>query len=748
MEGLEWPLSGVEIRLLPGGRHTLTGQDGRFVFGDVNGECDAVTATAVGFEERTIPVTVHPSEGMELRVELRRIPVELDGIVIAPGSFGILDASPAAIGTVVSRDDIEAIPQFGDDVFRTLKRIPGIASGDISAKLHVRGSTDRNLLVRLDGMELFEPYHLKDFDGPFGIVDVQSLGRIDLITGGFPVEYGDRWGAVFDMRTRHAPSTGMRTTVGMSLNSLSLINQGRFSGNRGQWLVSLRRGFLEYIMRIANIQEDVSPSFWDVLGKVQYLLSDDHVLSVEVLHAGDDVEWNGHRSGESIISDWANSYSWINWQGSFFPWLRAETQLFGGRLTRNRIGSGGDPNDGVFSPLRVVVSDIAASSFGGIKQDWQLDVTGNVLVKAGFELRINNGEYDYTGVADRLDLGENGYIVTLTDSTDVRRNVTGSEVGTYLSMRARTLRQLTWEAGVRFDHTSYTGDADISPRLLLRWDPAARTSVKGSWGRYGQSQGIHELNVVDGDTLFRGSEHAEQVALGVEHRFGRAWLGRVEAYSRVVVDPRPVYVNLARDIAPIMQVESDRTRLDLTKSRAKGIEFHLSNETAGPWSWSGSYVLAWAEQEVGGRWSPATLDQRHTVNIRAAYRWGRAWQLSGSWQFRTGWPITERSPNVVVVEMPDTGERAQIVRDEFGALNGAQLPPYHRLDLRVTRTIEIGRSRLEVFVDIFNVYNRKNIRSYVYSLIDPDGDGLYTARRDPGLSLLPIMPTLGFRWVF
>lgn len=66
----------------------------------------------------------------------------------------------------------------------------------------------------------------------------------------------------------------------------------------------------------------------------------------------------------------------------------------------------------------------------------------------------------------------------------------------------------------------------------------------------------------------------------------------------------------------------------------------------------------------------------------------------------------------------------------------------------MTRNFDIGRSRLELFLDIFNVYNRENIRSYLYSLIDPDGDGLYTVRREPGLTLLPMMPTLGLRWVF
>lgn len=747
-EGQDWPLSGVDIQLLPSGRSTVTGPDGRFSFSDIDGANEAIRATALGFEEKTIPIDLDPNAGREIRIQLLRTPVPLAEIRISPGSFGVLGVSPAVMGTAVSREDIEAVPQFGDDVFRTLKRMPGVASGDISAKLHVRGSTDRNLLIRLDGLELFEPYHLKDFDGTFGIVDVQSLGGIDLIMGGFPVEFGDKWGAVFDMRTREPPSTGTRTTVGMSLNSLSLISQGRWSEGRGQWLVSLRRGFLEYVLKMVGVQEDVSPSFWDFLGKAQYLMSDDHLVSVEVLHAGDDVDWDGHRSGEGIASGWENSYGWVNWKASFTPELRAETLLFGGRLSKNRIGSGGDPGDGVFSPLRVDVSDVATSRFGGVKQDWQLDLSEKVLLKAGIDLRVNQTEYDYSGSADRLDLDEDGRIVTVTDSTTVGKDPRGTDYGAYVSARTRVLDNLTWEAGVRFDRKSHTGDDDLAPRFLLRWDPETHTSLRGSWGHYYQAQGVHQLNVIDGDSLFRGSERAEQVAVGVERRFGRGWRGHIEAYSRMVRDPRPVYVNLSRSISPIPELEGDRTRLDPTKGRAKGLEFHLAREGVGSWSWSGSYVLARSEYEVNGTWIPATLDQIHTLNLFAAYRRGEKWQFSGSWQYHTGWPITEPSFEVVVTEVGDTGEEGQIIRRDFGPLNAGRLPAYHRLDLRATRNIQVGQGRLEIFLDLFNAYNRENVRSYRYSLVDPEGDGSYTTRRDSGDTLLPIMPTVGFRWVF
>ena len=90
---------------------------------------------------------------------------------------------------------------------------------------------------------------------------------------------------------------------------------------------------------------------------------------------------------------------------------------------------------------------------------------------------------------------------------------------------------------------------------------------------------------------------------------------------------------------------------------------------------------------------------------------------------------------------------AFVTRREFGPLNAQRLPPYHRLDVRATRRFGVGRGDLEVYVDVFNLYNRENLRGYLYSL-DAASGGHFTTRRSDGEEMMPILPTLGFRWVF
>ena len=66
------------------------------------------------------------------------------------------------------------------------------------------------------------------------------------------------------------------------------------------------------------------------------------------------------------------------------------------------------------------------------------------------------------------------------------------------------------------------------------------------------------------------------------------------------------------------------------------------------------------------------------------------------------------------------------------------------MDLRATRTFDVGQGTLSVFLDIFNLYNRDNLRSFDYKVQLPEG----TVIANPGETLLPILPSFGFTWEF
>ena len=73
----------------------------------------------------------------------------------------------------------------------------------------------------------------------------------------------------------------------------------------------------------------------------------------------------------------------------------------------------------------------------------------------------------------------------------------------------------------------------------------------------------------------------------------------------------------------------------------------------------------------------------------------------------------------------------------LGPSNDSRLPDFHQLDVRVDKTFTFNRWKLGLFVEVQNVYNRRNAETLVYG-----GRQLFQEGRVVGL---PIFPDLGVR---
>ena len=220
-------VGGARVEVLGTRISGRTADDGRFHLAPVPPGHYSVRVTRIGYQPVTIEDVRFPEDvdGTPLSVVMRRGSVALSEVIVTPGHFGLLQTGITG-GQSLSRETLETIPQLGEDIYRAVSRLPGVSADDFSAKFSVRGGSGDELYVSLDGLELVEPFHLKDVGGAFSIIDIQTLGTASLSTGGFSAEYGDRLTGVFTLKTSDPRTDGVHGSLGVSAMNARATMQG------------------------------------------------------------------------------------------------------------------------------------------------------------------------------------------------------------------------------------------------------------------------------------------------------------------------------------------------------------------------------------------------------------------------------------------------------------------------------------------------------------------------------------------
>ncbi|MFC1555345.1 carboxypeptidase-like regulatory domain-containing protein, partial [candidate division KSB1 bacterium] len=273
------PLSRVNVIIKGTQLGAATDSSGGFIIRNVSPGIYSVEASTIGYETKVIEnISIKENETVELQFELNETTLLLSEIVVTPGHFTLMEDKPASYN-VLESEDLRDFPQLGEDIFRAVKRLPGLSGNDFSAKFAVRGGEHDEVLVMLDGLELHDPFHLKAVGGGLSIIDVELINSIDMITGAFPAEYGNKLSGVFNMQTRTPTSEKPRTSLAISFLNTRFLTEGTFKNGKGSWQLLARRGYIEYILKLMEEENNVKPVYYDIYSKMQYFLNPDHLIS-------------------------------------------------------------------------------------------------------------------------------------------------------------------------------------------------------------------------------------------------------------------------------------------------------------------------------------------------------------------------------------------------------------------------------------------------------------------------------------
>ncbi len=658
----------------------------------------------------------------------RTPPTALEEVIVTASQYRLANDAPAS-RIFLTQQELRSQPTLADEPLRAVHRLPGAASNGLSGLPNIRGGEQNETQILLDGMPLQDPFHLRGFFNPISLLDMEIVGGLDVYSGGFPVDYGGRMGAVVDARSVDPTADGSYS-LGLSLFHLSALAGSTFADERGRWLVSGRRSNAAEVMNLAEINRG-EPKYFDTYLKTEYDLSNRTTLSAHALLAEDRIELND--SNETIFARTTDRTAYL-WATAEHRWSNelAGRALLGWTTSDNhRQGTIDAPGEQAGA-----LEDRRDSRSALLKLELEQG-NDSLRWRAGLDAAWRTAEYDYASTFQSVAGFPFPNSAAETILRDEQAQPEGAQTGAFLAARWRVTDALTGEVGLRWDNQTYDeadGATQLSPRVNLLYDLSAQTQVRASWGRFFQAQDINELQVEDGIDTFFPAQRADHFILSLEHAFMNGVSARVEAYYKDYDQLRPRFENLFDPLVLLPELEYDRVEVAASTGHIAGLELLIQDRSAQPWGWWLSYALSRAEETVDSGEIPRSWDQRDTFNGGVSWTQG-PWELSLAGTWHTGWPTTPVSLA--------PGSSTQVL---IGEQNSARLDPFRSLDLRAAYTFELGGTRLLTFIELINTLGMKNPCCVEYEVLDT-GNG--SAELKQSFDYWPrFVPNIGVLWTF
>jgi hypothetical protein len=771
---------------------TYSNESGEFTFEKISAAVYLIRVEAQGYEfsETVIPIKdsylakshLDNRQLKDKRVTLYLTTPSIERVVISASQYGI-SYTEISNEQFFDQQDIERMAHLTSDINRAVANLPGVAGGDISAQLYIRGGTAEENSFLFDGMPLFDPYHVKAAGRFFGIIDSFNIGEVQIITGGAPVEFGNHLSGVINI-TSNDWHEDEPWAVGINFLDVKAKASGRlgFGNENNNWFFSLRRGYLGAISATSTADFDAyKPEYTSGFGKVNIELSDNTLLTWHSLITQDSKTCmvaciNG------ADDDSLTSYHWLTAQTLWLPGLSSNTLIGLGQLENNRNGynyieygdedvderlGGGNDNGDINNDYRHGIVDASVDDqlnwrFQLLKQSWQYKVSPSQIIKAGFSVNIMSAAYDYKFFSKGYDLFKPITQQSLQKDYQTSLNLRSNNYSVYFADLFKVNSALTVEMGLRWDKQSYSllnsveqldgnnftrHEMQTSPRINFDYRTLSDSNFKFSWGRYHQAQGIYELAkeqpVVNKSKLLNPAQKVTQVNFSYQSQLTANLDYKVSLYNKDYLSVSPRYENIFGNNSYIYEAQPDRRLIAPQNAQVKGFEIVLQKNKEKKLNWWLAYSLSKAEEKINGHTQSRLWDQRHSISLSASYQFAQNCDVNVMGNYHTGW----RDTPVYLYQ------REKKVDDNQPLLKLAQTysekhPNFIRVDMRIGCQKKLTNSRIRYFFEVLNLFGKNNISSLSEAELLYSVQGAIEGIERFDDRSVPFIPSLGFVWEF
>ena len=712
------PLARIQVRLENTTHETVTDAQGRFVLTNVEAGDYDLRASTVGYQLLEKRFTLAPGEVKEFEIILsldtsRRT----DKVEVKSGPFEVSrEDSPSEL-TLRGSEAKNLASVLADDPLRSVQALPGVTSNDdFDSRFSLRGAPFHNIGFYLDDVNLHAPFHMVEAEsspGSLTIINGDTLETIDLHSGAFPARYGDATAGALDLVTREGSRKKPTLHATASASNASMVAEGPLDEQRkGDWMVSVRKSYLQYLLNRLNIDSALGFGFFDAEGKFSYDVNPRNHLSLSSIYGTSALDRSSAKArlGINTITTSDYHYTLLNLGWRYTP---ADRFLMTNRAAFMREN---------FNDRNPAESPLAGGNYGELvwntsgtwlwSEETPLDFGASVrhLHEDGF-----SNQYQFNPTAVR----------TLDQSRG-----RGLRAGGFVEQSWKAAHgHIHLSAGLRWDRHSVDGVDHLSPQVSLGFLPRPSTRINFGWGRYIEYPDLQNFFSRFGSVRLL-PERATNLVVAVEQDLDPQTRVRVECYERQdhdllfrpFLEPRTVN-------GVIFNPPLDPPIRNALHGQSHGIEVFLQRRSANRlmgWVSYGWGVSRLQEDEEGISF-PSDQDQRHTANVFLSYRVRPTVNLSVRALYGSGFPF------------PGFFKRQGVGFVLSDSRNQVRQDSYQRTDFRINKAYIHNRWKMTVYGEVVNLFNRRNtVFENFNGYNGATGQAFFNTLR-----LFPILPSAG-----
>ena len=742
-------LIGANVILQQTGQGMATDMNGYYIIQDIVPGEYVLMVSYVGFRLRKENLKISSGQSIKLDISLSEEVVELTQVeVTAEQIQRKSNIQPSKIN--LSPRMMKAAPALAEpDLFRTIQALPGVlTTSEFSTGLVIRGgNTDQNLIL-LDGVTVYNPSHL---GGIFSNFIVDGVKEAELIKGAYNAEYGGRLSAVLNIISREGNQKKFEGKANLSLLSAQATIEGPFY--KGAWVFSGRRTYFDKIFQ--NVPTIPPYYFYDIQSHIYSDLTPKDRLSLSFYNGVDDLLFDTF----GLAGRWGNRTISAHYRRVFSEKIIGNF-LYANSLFFTEFGLGG--SNGLVSDNQIDDATVAAN-FSWFK-------SSKSTLKLGAQMK--NLGFLYTN--------------SFNDSLQFEINTKPKEYASYVKLKYSASERLIIEPGLRINlydvySDSIFPDIRFGMKYLLNDNRYLNLSVGNYHQFIATFQDDYNPNILDQwiavDKTVSPAK-SSQIVLGYEEYIRDLYKFQIEGYYKDIKN----LFTFEESRATTDEAISDTSLADIvtpSDGYAYGLEFFaqkMSGRLSGWFAYTYSVsrksmnsIFYDRNEEYYNSW-----DRTHSFSALGNYQISQKWDMNWKLSLQSGQAYT---PIIGYYNQILPGSPDEVFRTIPGTRNSARYSPYSRLDLGFVYHTKFFGSKMDIYIQIINVFNRKNTfrKSYRVGSInngidddrdwdeekhdtngngEPDVGEVNVDEEDEGriqvndISLFPIIPTIGFSWEF